>query len=51
VSLATVATSIGIFAALYLVLGVIDLLLMRRYARLDPPEVREPERAPALTTY
>ena len=38
---ATVATSLGVFVALYLTLGVVDFVLMRRYARLDPPEVGE----------
>ena len=41
VSTATVATSLGVFVALYVTLGVVDFLLMRRYARLDPPEVGE----------
>jgi cytochrome bd ubiquinol oxidase subunit I len=41
VSTATIATSIAVFALLYLVLGVVDLVLMRRYARLDPPPLRE----------
>ncbi|MET0200551.1 MAG: cytochrome ubiquinol oxidase subunit I [Gaiellaceae bacterium] len=36
-STATVATSLGVFTALYIALGVIDFLLMRRYARVDPP--------------
>ena len=39
VSAWTVGLSLGVFATLYLVLGVVDLHLMRRYARLDPPEV------------
>jgi cytochrome d ubiquinol oxidase subunit I len=34
---ATVATSLGVFVLLYLTLGIIDFVLMRRYARLDPP--------------
>jgi cytochrome bd ubiquinol oxidase subunit I len=40
-SVATVATSLGVFVALYVTLGVVDFVLMRRYARLDPPEVGE----------
>jgi len=36
---ATIATSLAVFVALYTVLGVVDFVLMRRYARLDPPEV------------
>jgi cytochrome d ubiquinol oxidase subunit I len=41
VSTATIATSLGAFALLYIALGVTDFVLMRRFARLDPPEVRE----------
>jgi cytochrome bd ubiquinol oxidase subunit I len=41
VSTATVATSLGVFVLLYATLGVVDFLLMRRYARLDPPQVGE----------
>ena len=37
ISTATVATSLGVFALLYLALGVVDFVLMRRYARVDPP--------------
>jgi cytochrome d ubiquinol oxidase subunit I len=51
-STATIATSLSVFVALYIALGVIDFVLMRRYARLDPPQVgvgaREP--APVLTS-
>jgi cytochrome bd ubiquinol oxidase subunit I len=35
---ATIATSIGVFGALYVALGILDFVLMRRYARVDPPE-------------
>jgi cytochrome bd ubiquinol oxidase subunit I len=45
VSTATIATSLTAFVLLYITLGVVDFVLMRRYARLDPPPVREP--APA----
>src|SRR4051794_41407064 len=34
---ATIATSLTVFALLYLALGVVDFVLMRRYARTDPP--------------
>ena len=34
----SVATSLVVFMTLYLILGVADFVLMRRYARLDPPE-------------
>ena len=33
-----VAFSLGVFLALYTALAVLDFWLMRRYARLDPPE-------------
>jgi cytochrome bd ubiquinol oxidase subunit I len=39
VSTTTVAISLGVFAALYGALAVVDVVLMRRYARVDPPEV------------
>ena len=41
VSSATIGASLGVFVALYLLLGVTDFVLMRRYARLDPPLLRE----------
>jgi cytochrome d ubiquinol oxidase subunit I len=34
---ATIATSLSVFALLYLTLGIVDFVLMRRYARVDPP--------------
>src|SRR6476661_6693993 len=51
VSTAMVASSIGVFALLYIVLGVVDFVLMRRYARLDPPPLQEESAAavPALS--
>jgi cytochrome d ubiquinol oxidase subunit I len=55
VSAWTVGLSLGVFVSLYTVLFVIDVYLMRRYARLDPPEAegdagprRAPEPAPVL---
>ena len=33
-----VAFSLGVFLALYTGLAIVDFYLMRRYARLDPPE-------------
>jgi cytochrome d ubiquinol oxidase subunit I len=39
VSTTTIVFSLGVFAALYGALAVVDVVLMRRYARLDPPEV------------
>jgi cytochrome bd ubiquinol oxidase subunit I len=40
VSTATIGVSLGVFVLLYLALGVVDFVLMRRYARLDPPPLR-----------
>ena len=39
VSTTTIALSLGTFAALYGALAVVDVVLMRRYARVDPPEL------------
>jgi cytochrome d ubiquinol oxidase subunit I len=39
VSTTTIVFSLGIFAALYGILAIVDFVLMRRYARLDPPEL------------
>jgi cytochrome d ubiquinol oxidase subunit I len=47
VSSTTIGVSLGAFVVLYVVLGVVDFVLMRRYARLDPPSLRE-EAAPAV---
>jgi cytochrome bd ubiquinol oxidase subunit I len=52
VSTTMIAVSLGVFAALYVVLGVVDFVLMRRYARIDPPGPVRPEpqvRTEALT--
>lgn len=38
---ATIAISLSVFALLYLALGVVDFVLMRRYARADPPQIGE----------
>ena len=35
----SVGLSLGVFVALYLLLGILDFWLMRRYARLDPPQL------------
>jgi cytochrome bd ubiquinol oxidase subunit I len=40
VGTATIGVSLGVFVLLYLALGVVDFVLMRRYARLDPPPLR-----------
>jgi cytochrome d ubiquinol oxidase subunit I len=34
---ATIAASLSVFVLLYVTLGVVDFVLMRRYARVDPP--------------
>jgi cytochrome d ubiquinol oxidase subunit I len=47
VSSTTIGVSLGVFVVLYVVLGVVDFVLMRRYARLDPPPLRE-DAAPAV---
>ena len=47
VSSTTIGVSLGVFVALYLALGVTDFVLMRRYARLDPPPLRH--EAPTAT--
>jgi len=46
----TIGTSLAVFAGLYGALAVVDFVLMRRYARLDPPEVGGDDEgaAPAL---
>ena len=38
-STATVAASLTVFILLYVALGVVDFVLMRHYASLDPPPV------------
>jgi cytochrome d ubiquinol oxidase subunit I len=50
VSSATIGASLAVFVVLYVVLGIVDFVLMRRYARLDPPALREESAAvPALS--
>ena len=46
VGTATVATSLGVFVVLYATLGVVDFMLMRKYARLDPSDVTGPAAKP-----
>ena len=50
VNTAWVAVSLGFFITLYVVLGVVDFVLMRRYARPDRPMSRE-ELPAAVVTY
>jgi cytochrome bd ubiquinol oxidase subunit I len=49
VSTAWIAISLGFFVALYLILGVLDFVLMRRYARPDRPLAREELPDPVVT--
>jgi cytochrome d ubiquinol oxidase subunit I len=51
VSSATIGVSLGVFVVLYVVLGVVDFVLMRRYARLDPPALREQSAAVPAPSY
>jgi cytochrome d ubiquinol oxidase subunit I len=43
----TIGISLGVFVVLYLALGVLDFVLMRRFARLDPPDL-EPAPEPPV---
>ena len=49
VSTTWLGISLGVFIALYLVLGVVDFVLMRRYARPDRPVKAEELPAPVVT--
>jgi len=49
VSTAWLGISLGVFISLYLVLGIVDFVLMRRYARPGRPESSEELPAPAVT--
>jgi cytochrome d ubiquinol oxidase subunit I len=49
VSTAWVAVSLSVFIGLYVVLGVVDFVLMRRYARPDLPAPAQELPAPAVT--
>jgi cytochrome bd ubiquinol oxidase subunit I len=51
VSTATLATSLGVFIALYATLGVVDFILMRRFARVDPPDPSATAPATAALSY
>jgi cytochrome bd ubiquinol oxidase subunit I len=44
----TIAASLAVFVLLYTALGVVEFMLMRHYARLDPPEVDEPGTGAAM---
>jgi cytochrome d ubiquinol oxidase subunit I len=49
VSTTWLGISLGFFVSLYLILGVVDFVLMRRYARPDVPAERGELPAPAVT--
>jgi cytochrome bd ubiquinol oxidase subunit I len=49
VSTTWLGISLGVFISLYLALGIVDFVLMRRYARPDPPEPQEELPLPAAT--
>jgi cytochrome bd ubiquinol oxidase subunit I len=49
VSTTWLGISLGFFITLYLVLGIVDFVLMRRYARPDRPVTREEFPEPAVT--
>jgi cytochrome d ubiquinol oxidase subunit I len=52
VSSTTIWASLGVFALLYGMLAIVDFVLMRRYARVDPPEIGgegDEFAAPAMT--
>jgi cytochrome d ubiquinol oxidase subunit I len=49
VSTTWLGISLGFFITLYLVLGVVDFVLMRRYARPDRPTPHEELPVPAVT--
>ena len=49
VSTTWLAISLGVFIALYVTLGVVDFVLMRRYARPDLPASREEMPEPVVT--
>ena len=49
VSTTWLGISLGVFIALYITLGVVDFVLMRRYARPDRPTPKEELPEPAVT--
>jgi cytochrome bd-type quinol oxidase subunit 1 len=49
VSTTWLGISLGFFICLYVVLGVVDFVLMRRYARPDRPAPREEVPEPAVS--
>jgi cytochrome d ubiquinol oxidase subunit I len=49
VSTTWLGISLGVFIGLYLALGIVDFVLMRRYARPDRPGPQEELPLPAVT--
>jgi cytochrome d ubiquinol oxidase subunit I len=49
VSTTWLGISLGFFVTLYVILGVVDFVLMRRYARPEEAKPREELAAPAVT--
>jgi cytochrome d ubiquinol oxidase subunit I len=49
VSTTWLGISLGVFISLYLALGIVDFVLMRRYARPDRPGPQEEPPLPAVT--
>jgi cytochrome bd-type quinol oxidase subunit 1 len=49
VSTTWLGISLGVFIALYITLGVVDFVLMRRYARPGPARAIEELPEPAVT--
>jgi cytochrome d ubiquinol oxidase subunit I len=49
VSTTWLGISLGVFVSLYLALGIVDFVLMRRYARPDRPGPEEELPLPAVT--
>jgi cytochrome d ubiquinol oxidase subunit I len=49
VSTTWLGISLGVFVALYTILGIVDFVLMRRYAHPGEPTQREELAAPAVT--
>jgi cytochrome d ubiquinol oxidase subunit I len=48
VGTAWIAISLGVFVALYLILGIVDFVLMRHYARPDRPTTRDEVTKPVV---
>jgi cytochrome bd ubiquinol oxidase subunit I len=51
VGTAMIATSLGVFVLLYVTLGIVDFVLMRRFARVDPPDPSATAPATAALSY